>query len=882
MAREKKKAPAPTRGVRAVTRRAKLDRAAQQDNAWRALNPLKAAPKLKHRTYFELVENADKKKKQLEFKITTDRHPPPGFEFVPIGHPKLTQACKDLSREQDAMIFIVSNSTNPENLDHHMNRVGYHFRGTIVDQAREVVEEDGQSAHILVAHHLDVPEPIPETQEEINRQADAVLKDLFPRIPNIDRMEIIQHAFQKDGKFHDKDKVGMASDLTLARRVQLAAIAHIRHTLTRYDELLKTTSWTNARKAVEKPCLAIIVKWRGDEETGRDQLDEILREVIEISDTEEDSEGDTPNGNSASAQPASIMPPTALATEPTVLQDMRTANPPPSQAHRRDLSIPGALASSRPKGVSKAEKRSARKTKRFRRYAAAAEALAGSSHQNGRANDSNAAHTGSVTMDLTMSPGPARSVHPSREPTVVVTRGTPIIEQVSRHVELRTDSQYFNGDRRSERIATVANGYAPPPPQSIHDPEGHRPKVGHPQTSYGYEQVPVSPVRHGLQDMLLQSIEPASPAGAQASRGASRVSHREPWHFEEPTRITARGVYEPMGSAPYHQPPRDVIHGDEFGARRYRVADRTAGEPDAYPGSFISINRQGQGEDPGREPVRYFSDRPVSSFGGADQHQAWPVTSDRMAHYHDDTPVRSRANPVIVDDAFRRPHQVVEVQRRPNEDYQVAPLRRDEMMRDVPIRRDTHVQNVQDSPRIVYIREAHPRPRSSYEHYSVPVNHPGHGLTTYEETNSHRIPAAGHRQHVVVDAPLDHEHRDYRQPSHNQHFGREPVVWPGNESRNVRVVDSDFRAPEIRYASARHDFPEGSNPVPVPEHLHDRRHAYRHELVEPVEVEPQQTHYRREHQSYATPSVRDEYIESREPSLRRYVPEPQRVIWVDR
>lgn len=69
MAREKKKAPAPTRGVRAVTRRAKLDRAAQQDNAWRALNPLKAAPKLKHRTYFELVENADKKKKQLEFKV---------------------------------------------------------------------------------------------------------------------------------------------------------------------------------------------------------------------------------------------------------------------------------------------------------------------------------------------------------------------------------------------------------------------------------------------------------------------------------------------------------------------------------------------------------------------------------------------------------------------------------------------------------------------------------------------------------------------------------------------------------------------------------------------------------------------------------------------
>lgn len=34
--------------------------------------------------------------------------PPPGFEFIPIGHPRLTQLCKELSREEDAMIFIVS------------------------------------------------------------------------------------------------------------------------------------------------------------------------------------------------------------------------------------------------------------------------------------------------------------------------------------------------------------------------------------------------------------------------------------------------------------------------------------------------------------------------------------------------------------------------------------------------------------------------------------------------------------------------------------------------------------------------------------------------------------------------------------------------------
>lgn len=44
-----------------------------------------------------------------------------------------------------------------------------------------------------------VPEPIPESQDEINRQADAAIRDLFPRIPNTDRQAIIEHAFNKVG-----------------------------------------------------------------------------------------------------------------------------------------------------------------------------------------------------------------------------------------------------------------------------------------------------------------------------------------------------------------------------------------------------------------------------------------------------------------------------------------------------------------------------------------------------------------------------------------------------------------------------------------------------------------------------------------------------------
>lgn len=64
--------------------------------------------KLKYgNSYWEFQENKEKKKK-LEFSISNDKTPPAGFTFVPVGNPELSRACKELSREEDAMIFIVS------------------------------------------------------------------------------------------------------------------------------------------------------------------------------------------------------------------------------------------------------------------------------------------------------------------------------------------------------------------------------------------------------------------------------------------------------------------------------------------------------------------------------------------------------------------------------------------------------------------------------------------------------------------------------------------------------------------------------------------------------------------------------------------------------
>ena len=75
------------------------------------------------------------------------------------------------------------------------------------------------------------------------------------------------------------------------RRAQLAVIAHIRHTYTNYDALLRQVQYNEARRRVEKPCLDRLIRWRGDDDDAGD-MDDVLREVIVIPDDDEDDEGD--------------------------------------------------------------------------------------------------------------------------------------------------------------------------------------------------------------------------------------------------------------------------------------------------------------------------------------------------------------------------------------------------------------------------------------------------------------------------------------------------------------------------------------------------------------------------------------------------------------
>lgn len=142
----------------------------------------------------------------------------------------------------------------------------------------------------------------------------------------------------------------------------MAVLAHIRHNHTRYDELLKEVGWENARKVVEEICFDVLVKWRGDEETGRDQLDELLREVVVISDSESD-EDDYDEDESSSTSLSDVAP--AAGEDPV---------PAKAATYRRGDSRPRIHHAGRKSKLARKDRRAAMNSQRgFSRYQAAHE-----------------------------------------------------------------------------------------------------------------------------------------------------------------------------------------------------------------------------------------------------------------------------------------------------------------------------------------------------------------------------------------------------------------------------------------------------------------------------------------------------------------------------
>ncbi|KAL5334066.1 hypothetical protein BJX70DRAFT_391711 [Aspergillus crustosus] len=251
--------------------------------------------KRKTRKHKVILESVTREKKRLRSVISFEAKAPPGYTFISAGDPHLTTACKEFCRRAGLKVYAVSTTPHmhTHGLSQHVHRIGYHFPSAVVatvcmDRGLYLTATGKAVPFYSMGNETGHKHTDSDSQITINTEARDVLKDLFPNIPDNDLNQIIKTAFQKGQR-----KVGTAVELPLARRAQLAVVAHIRHIYTNYDRLLKTTSFHEARATVEHPTLAKLVEWRGDDENGKTVLEDVFREVIVISDDEDsDIEGE--------------------------------------------------------------------------------------------------------------------------------------------------------------------------------------------------------------------------------------------------------------------------------------------------------------------------------------------------------------------------------------------------------------------------------------------------------------------------------------------------------------------------------------------------------------------------------------------------------------
>ncbi|KIX04938.1 uncharacterized protein Z518_05809 [Rhinocladiella mackenziei CBS 650.93] len=281
---------------------AKVKQKAAKKGAGGALTRGQAAKQ--RRKHKVVLEATSKEKNKLRSVITFTADPPPGYTFIPAGNPELTAALKEFARRGDNKIFAVTTTPHASRheLSREVHRIGFHFPTSVVAQVcahygirltsgGQVIDESTDDK-LFTKVYQNGERPVEEKDQiTINTEAKQTIKDLFPNIPDKDLFQIIKTAFQLGD-----NRVGTANEIPLVRRAQLSVVAHIRHVYTQYDHLLRKLDYNEARHMVERDTLTKLIEWRGDDdsvdETTQRAADDLLREVIVISD-EEDSDTDS-------------------------------------------------------------------------------------------------------------------------------------------------------------------------------------------------------------------------------------------------------------------------------------------------------------------------------------------------------------------------------------------------------------------------------------------------------------------------------------------------------------------------------------------------------------------------------------------------------------
>ncbi|KAL5422706.1 hypothetical protein PMIN07_012424 [Paraphaeosphaeria minitans] len=314
----------------------------------------------KKKPYKIVLEAITQEKRKLKSSLTYHDAAPPGFGYIPVGHPEITEWCKEQCRQRNLDVHIVSAKPrtkaffDPEKISSHVHRIGHHFPIEIIKLACSKFGYRYDEGGLRRIRGSPVYGPAyvergianyeqrqalhgkPVTDTEHKEHIRGAIREIFPKIPEADLTSIVNHAFEEG-----TDRVGNAKELSLARRVQLAVVAHIRHTYTEYDNILKhkTGTWTEARQQVEHVSLAKLKEWRDETDEASNELEETFREVIVLDDDEDTSDDESPSAPNTREPSMEIVSSRATARDlqPELVDRMRAYDPYMSRASRRTI-----------------------------------------------------------------------------------------------------------------------------------------------------------------------------------------------------------------------------------------------------------------------------------------------------------------------------------------------------------------------------------------------------------------------------------------------------------------------------------------------------------------------------------------------------------------
>ncbi|KAJ8126509.1 hypothetical protein O1611_g7130 [Lasiodiplodia mahajangana] len=174
---------------------------------------------------------------------------PPGYRFLPKGNFYMSLTCRRRTLLARRVVYVVINDEK--------KRIGIRVPAHIFEEVRKSEKLTRRSRQRKVGYE----------DKKIEERFKVAILATFPQIPT-EELELIKHHATRKGK----GRVGRTRTREIAEKARLATQAHVRHTKTDYDELLKRgTDRETARNLTSQKVRDILKQWAQRPRQGNSQ-----------------------------------------------------------------------------------------------------------------------------------------------------------------------------------------------------------------------------------------------------------------------------------------------------------------------------------------------------------------------------------------------------------------------------------------------------------------------------------------------------------------------------------------------------------------------------------------------------------------------------------